>query len=312
MIGDLYTPGDKRRDSGFTIFYMLFNGGAFFAPLLCGYFGETYGFRYGFMIAGFAMMIGLIIYMIAAERFLGDIGKYPIHQQNIKNQVENKPLTKQEKDRIMVIMILLFFVTFFWAGFEQAGTTLNLYTDNFIDKTIFGWTMPTSWFQAINPVFIIILGSSFAALWVWLAKKGKNPSTPIKMGLGMIALGIGFLFMVGAVMERGGNNPDTAIKASLTWIIVTYLFHTIGELCLSPIGLSMVSKLAPVKYSSLFMGLWFTSSAIANFISGAIVSVVAELGALSIFAGIAIFIGLLGIIVILISKWLVKKMHGVD
>jgi len=312
MIGDLYAPGDKRRDSGFTIFYMLFNGGAFFAPLLCGYFGETYGFRYGFMIAGFAMMTGLIIYIIAAQRFLGDIGKYPIYKQNKENNVENKPLTKQEKDRILVIMILLFFVTFFWAGFEQAGTTLNLYTDHFIDKTIFGWTMPTSWFQAINPVFIVILGSSFAALWVWLAKKGKNPSTPVKMGLGMIALGIGYLFMVGAVLQRGGNNPDTAIKASLIWIIVTYLFHTIGELCLSPIGLSMVSKLAPVKYSSLFMGLWFTSSAVANFISGAIVGVVAKLGALSIFAGIAIFISLLGLIVIFISKWLLKKMHGLD
>lgn len=312
MIGDLYQPGDKRRDSGFTLYYMLFNGGAFFAPLICGYFGETYGYRYGFMIAGFAMMMGLIVYMIAAQRFLGEIGKHPIRKQKTKEHIKNKPLTKYEWDRIIVIIVLLFFVTFFWTGFEQAGTTLNLYTDNFIDKTIFGWEMPTSWFQAINPVFIVILGSAFAAMWVALAKRKWNPSTPVKMGLGMIALGIGFLFMVGAILQRGGNVQDVAIKASLWWIIATYLFHTIGELCLSPIGLSMVTKLAPAKYSSLFMGIWFTSSAIANFLSGVFVSFVEKLGPMNVFAGIAIFIGILGFVVIIISQWLVKMMHGAD
>lgn len=312
MIGDLYTPGDKRRDSGFTLYYMLFNGGAFFAPLICGYFGETYGFRYGFMIAGFAMMFGLIVYMIAAQRFLGDIGKYPVHKQKKNADMEKRPLSKVEKDRIWVIVILLLFVTFFWTGFEQAGTTLNLYTDTFVNKTIFGWEMPTSWFQAINPVFIVILGSAFAAIWVALAKIKKNPSTPVKMGLGMIALGIGFVFMVGAVMQRGGDSQDVTVKASLWWIILTYFFHTVGELCLSPIGLSMVTKLAPARYSSMFMGIWFLSSAIANFLSGVFVSIVEKLGPYTIFASIAIFITILGLIVILISKWLVKMMHGND
>ncbi|NVO02479.1 MAG: peptide MFS transporter [Bacteroidetes bacterium] len=312
MIGDLYTPGDKRRDSGFTWYYMLFNGGAFFAPLICGYFGEEYGFRYGFMIAGFAMMLGLIIYMAAANRFLGEIGKYPVHKQKSNADMDKRPLTKIEKDRIWVIVVLWFFVTFFWTGFEQAGTTLTLYTDDFIDKSIFGWIMPTSWFQAINPVFIVLLGSVFASLWVALAKIKKNPSTPVKMGLGMIALAIGFVFMVGAVLERGGDVKDIAIKASLIWIVITYLFHTIGELCLSPIGLSMVTKLAPARYASLFMGIWFTSSAVANFLSGAFVSFTEKLGAMNIFAGIAIFIAILGIIVIILSKWLVKMMHGAD
>ncbi|NTW34134.1 MAG: peptide MFS transporter, partial [Bacteroidetes bacterium] len=286
--------------------------GAIFAPLICGYFGETYGFRYGFMIAGFAMMLGLIVYMIAAERFLGEIGKYPVHKQKANSDMDKRPLTKIEKDRIIVIVILLLFVTFFWTGFEQAGTTLTLYTDNFVDKTIFGWEMPTSWFQAINPVFIVLLGSVFAALWVALAKIKRNPSTPVKMGIGMIALSVGFLFMVGAVMQRGGDVKDIAVKASLWWIIITYLFHTIGELCLSPIGLSMVTKLAPARYSSLFMGIWFLSSAVANLLSGIFVSFVEKLGPMTIFAGIAIFISSLGIIVILISKWLVKMMHGND
>ena len=312
MIGDLYEPGDKRRDSGFTLFYMLFNGGAGLAPIICGYFGETYAYRYGFLAAGFAMLLGLIVYLIAAQRYLGDIGKYPVHKQNIKNNVEKRPLTKEEKHRILVIFILMFFVVFFWAGFEQAGGTFTLYTDKYLDKSIFGWMMPTSWMQSINPLFIIILGSSFAALWIALAKKGRNPSTPLKMGIGMIALGVGFLFMVGAVMQRGGDNPNVAIKASLIWMILTYLFHTIGELCLSPIGLSMVTKLAPAKHSSLYMGLWFASIGIALFLSGTVVSFVAKLGALEVFLGIGVFIGVLGLIVIIMSRWLVKMMHGVD
>jgi proton-dependent oligopeptide transporter, POT family len=312
MIGDLYTPGDKRRDSGFTIFYMLFNGGAGAAPILCGLLGGFYGYQYGFMVAGFAMMFGLIIYLIAAQKYLGDIGKYPIYKQNIKNNVEKKPLTKEEKQRIAVIFILMFFVIFFWAGFEQAGATFNLYTDRYIDKTIFGWELPAPLFQSINPLLILILGAPVAALWIKLAKKKKNPSTPTKMGLGMIALGVGFLFMVGAVMQRGGDSTDTTIKASLLWMFMTYLLHTIGELFLSPIGLSMVTKLAPAKNASLFMGLWFAAIGIANFLSGAVVGFVAKLGALEVFLGIAAFVATLGVVVLILSKRLLKMMHGVD
>jgi proton-dependent oligopeptide transporter, POT family len=313
MIGDLYQPGDKRRDSGFTIFYMLFNGGAAAAPILCGYFAETYRYNYGFLIAGFAMLFGLIIYLIAAEKYLGDIGKKPINKKVKNATTEKQKLTKIEKDRILVIVILMLFVTFFWAGFEQAGTTLNLYTNKFIDRSFFSWVIPTTWFQAVNPIFILILGSIFAALWVALAKIKKNPSTPAKMGFGMIALSIGYLFIIGAISQRAGDNDaNPMIKASMLWICGVYLFHTIGELCLSPIGLSMVTKLAPARYASLFMGLWFASSAVANLLAGLVVSLLALYGALHFFTGIICIVAVLGIIILFMSKWLLKMMHGVD
>jgi len=209
-------------------------------------------------------------------------------------------------------VVIVFFVTFFWAGFEQAGSTLTLYTDKYIDKTVFGWEMPTSWMQSINPIFIVILGPLFSALWMSLSKKKKNPPTPIKMGLGMIALAVGFLFMLVAIMQRGGENPYTAIKASLWWLVATYLLHTIGELMLSPIGLSMVTKLAPLRMTAVFMGVWYLSSFVANNLSGISVKFVNKFGAMTIFAGIAIFVGMLGILVLFLSRWLIGRMHGVD
>jgi POT family proton-dependent oligopeptide transporter len=312
MIGDLYEQGDKRRDSGFTIYYTLFNGGAFFAPLICGFFGETYAYRYGFLTAGFAMMFGLIVYMIFAKKYLGDIGMRPIHAVNKEAKVVKAPLTKEEKDRISVIFVLLFFVTFFWSGFEQAGSTFTLYTDKYLSKTIGGWEMPTSWLQAVNPVFIVILGPLFSMLWVWLAKKKKNPPTPIKMGIGMVALAVGFLFMIGAVLQRGGNVQDTAVKASIFWMIATYFFHTIGELCLSPIGLSMVTKLAPLRLASMFMGIWFLGSAAANYTSGLMIIFANAYGYFALFTMFAILVGVLSIVVFLASNKLLTLMHGRD
>lgn len=311
MIGDLYEAGDKRRDSAFTIYYSLFNGGAFLAPIICGYFGETYLYRWGFFVAGIGMLLGLIIYLLYANKYLGDIGLKPARVKVEGQQVEKTPLTKVERDRIAVIVVMVFFVTFFWAGFEQAGSTLTLYTDKYINLDVMGWTMPTSWMQAVNPLLIVFLGPVFAYLWMKLEKNGKNPSTPVKMGLGMIALAVGFLFMVGAVLERGGENTDVNVKASILWLLATYLLHTIGELMLSPIGLSMVSKLAPLRMASLFMGVWFLSSFVANLLSGISVQFVNKFGALTIFAGIAVFVGLLGVIVLFLSRWLIGKMHGI-
>ena len=311
MIGELYTLEDKRRDSAFTIYYTLFNGGACLAPILCGYFGETYAYRYGFLTAGFGMMLGLIGYMLLAPKYLGEIGKKP---KPIVSEVkiEKAPLTKEEKDRITVIFILLAFVIFFWSGFEQAGSTLTLFTDKYVDKSIFGWQMPTSWFQAINPVFILILGPLFSMLWMSLAKKKKDISSPSKMGIGMIFLGLGFVFMLFAIIQRGGNNPDINIKANLMWVVMTYLLHTIGELCLSPIGLSMVTKLAPARMVSTFIAVWFLSSTIANFIAGVTVSFVVALGDFNVFLIIALLVGILGVVVLLLSNKLLKMMHGIS
>ncbi len=314
MIGDLYEQGDKRRDSAFTIYYMIFNGGAILAPILCGYFGETYGYKYGFLTAGIGMFIGLVIYIITGKRYLGNLGMVAKHKllKQPGDKKEKTPLTKQERDRIAVIFVLLFFVTFFWAAFEQAGSTMNLYTDKYINKVVGGWEIPTSWFQSINPIYVVALAPLFSMFWMWLNKVKRNPSTPMKMAIGMVILGSGFLFMVGAVLQRGGDIADDTVKASLWWLMGAYFFTTIGELFVSPIGLSMVTKLAPSRMGSLFMGVWFLSFFIAHLIGGLVVQFMDKLGALNLFLSITIFIIALGIIVFTQARRLVVWMHGRD
>lgn len=311
MVGDLYDVGDKRKDSAYTIFYMVFNGGAFMAPIVCGYL-NTNAYKYGFYAIAMGMLLGVVVYMIAAQKYLGDLGKQAIHKQNIQDKVEKTPLTKEEKNRITVIFIVILFVTFFWMGFSQASTSFSLYTRDFIDRTIFNFEIPAEWFQSVNPLLILILGAPFSALWLFLAKRKKDPSIPVKMGLGMIILGTGFLFMIAAILQRGGDISDPTVKASLIFLVMTYLFHTIGELFVSPIGLSMVSKLAPKKMATFFMGVWFLSIFLAYFVGSFMVSFINSFGTFTIFISIASFVIFLGIIVLFISKKLVKMMHGVQ
>jgi POT family proton-dependent oligopeptide transporter len=309
IVGKLYDEGDARRDSAFTIFYMGINTGAFLAPLVCGFLGATYGYRYGFLAAGIGMMLGQIMFNMLAQKYLGDTGKFVGKTPEQKAAPKTK-LDKQETDRIAVILTLTVFVIFFWAGFEQAGSSLSLYTERFIDRTVFGWEIPTSWFQSVNPLFIVALAPIISSLWINLASKGKNPNTTIKMALGMMLLGLGFFLMVGAVMERGGDSQDVAIKANIWWLVGAYFLHTLGELCLSPVGLSMVTKLAPVAYASMLMGVWMLSSFVANIMGGYIVQYVEQLGALTIFGGIGAFVIVLGFVLLAVSKKLTYMMHG--
>ena len=326
IVGNLYEQGDPRRDSAFTIFYMGINLGALLAPIVCGYLAEDmfavkeivngktvikrYAFEYGFLAAGIGMLLGQILFNALAQKYLGDIGK-SVKQLSKEEQLEhNKPLTNEERDRMAVILTITIFTVFFWAGFEQAGSSLTLYTDSYIDRTVGSWLIPTSWFQSVNPLFIVLIGPLFAALWLNLAKKGKDLSIPAKMSLGMVLLGIGFFFMVGAVMERGGNIADTNVKAGLYWLVLTYLFHTIGELCLSPIGLSMVTRLAPIKLASMLMGVWFLAPFLAQIVGGYIASYVEKLGALEIFAMIGAFAIAAGLVLFAISRKLITMMHG--
>lgn len=333
LVGGLYAEGDERRDSAFSIFYMGINLGAFIAPLLIGFLTDdlfavkqgdeimTYGYKYGFLAAGIGMLLGQVVFNMLAQKYLGDLGKKPVGASNDKNveeqttsvnPVTGKALTKgEEKQRISVIFILFLFAVFFWAGFEQAGSSLSLYTDSYIDRKLFGYEIPSSWFQSVNPIFIVTLAPLFAMFWS--SKLGKKLSTPIKMGVGMIILGIGFWFMLGAVAERSANGDiaDTANKAAMMWLIMTYLFHTIGELCLSPVGLSVVTKLSPPKLASILMAVWMLSSSIANVIGGQVASVVETMGAGQVFTYISGFVIACGLLLILLSKFISKMMHGV-
>lgn len=327
LVSGLYERGDKRLDSAYSIFYMGINLGAFLAPLIIGYLTDdvfaikedgkilSYGYRYGFLASAIGILLGQIFYVMLAPKYLGDLGLAPAGSRKIAVSAEeaNKPLTREEKQRITVIFIFFFFAIFFFAGFEQAGASINLYTRDFIDRSVGNWEIPTSWFQSVNPLFIVLLAPIFASFWN--TKTGQSISSPIKMGLGMIILGVGFFFMIGAAYERAGDffvdNPDTTIKAGLHWLLITYLIHTIGELCLSPVGLSVVSKLSPVKLAGVLMGLWTMASFFAGVLAGEISSITERYGASIVFTIISVFVIVCGLVMIALNKTLLKMMHGV-
>lgn len=324
LVGRLYAQGDPRRDSAFTIFYMGINLGAFLAPLVCGWLAEDlfaqkgadgsithYAFEYGFLAAGIGMGLGQILFNLLAKKYLGDIGLKPVTQASGSEHVEEDvPLTAEERDRLMVIGIISLFVIVFWTGFEQAGSSMTLYTDDYINRMVNGFLVPTSWFQSVNAGFILGLGPIAAAIWLSLSKTGRDLPIPVKMGLGLLLLGVGFFFMVGAVLERGGDITDTTIKANIMWLIAAYFFHTIGELCLSPIGLSMVTKLSPARYTSMMMGVWFLAPFVAQIAGGYIASYVEELGPYKIFLSISIAVIIAGLMLFALSKKLTAMMHG--
>lgn len=292
MVGGLYGPGDHRRDGAFTIFYMGINLGAFASGLLVGVVYTAWGYhtlvdgqslfvnnyQAGFVAAGIGMLLSLLIQLLFARRYLGDLGTVPSARLDAQRRQQaglaDAPLTAVERDRIKVIFVLGLFTIIFWAGFEQAGGLMNLYADRFVDRSVAAFELPlinyridsfelpTAWFQSINPLFIILFAPLFAALWGSLG--AREPSSPAKFSLALLLLGLGFLFMCGASLQLAGGSA----KASLWWLVGAYLLHTLGELCLSPVGLSMVTKLAPLKLASLFMGLWFFFTGLSQYIAG--------------------------------------------
>ncbi|WIG78086.1 peptide MFS transporter [Photobacterium damselae] len=309
MVGDLYKEGDHRRDGAFTIFYMGINIGSLLAGVIAGTASTVYGWKAGFLCAGIGMTMSLIIQLLFAERLLGNIGKVPAaHRAAAMNKSgKQEPLTKVERDRLKVILVMCTFVIVFWAGFEQAGGLMNIYSQEYTNRMIGSFEVPAAWFQSLNPFFIIICAPILASIWV---KMGKNePASPVKFALAMFSLALGFACMIGAALEQGG---DLTIKTSMMWLVGAYFFHTIGELCLSPIGLSLVTKLAPLRLASLMMGAWFGANAIANYVAGIIGSRLGETGPLAIFSGIAITAIVAGVLLLLLSNKLIDWMHGAE
>ncbi|MCS6118716.1 peptide MFS transporter [Shewanella baltica] len=334
MVGDLYEEGDHRRDGAFTIFYMGINLGAALSGFIVAWAYTSFGhativdgqevfvnnWQAGFFCAGVGMIFSLIIQFLFAQKYLGDIGRVPaakLEKQKAeeKGEVRKEPLTKVERDRIKVIMIMGLFTIIFWAGFEQAGGLMNLFTNEFTDRMVGSFEVPTTWFQSLNAIFIVLFAPVIASIWIRLGK--NEPNSPVKFALGLFLLAIGFLFMIGAVMQMGG---DASVKSSMWWLVGAYFFHTMGELCLSPIGLSMVTKLAPLRIASLMMGAWFLFVAAANKIGGVVGSFIGHGGekeeqlanAMAIFSGIAITAALSGIILYFMADKLVDWMHGAE
>ncbi|MBA4139311.1 MAG: peptide MFS transporter [Segetibacter sp.] len=326
MVGQLYPKEQKNKlDSAFTIFYMGINVGALLGQTICPLLGDVErdgvrdlsAFRWGFLAAGIAMLLGVIIFLFLKNKYVKTpegkaIGARP--EKNLSYEDEatsakfsrkavtgslvlfvaliaffyfiggqniiyafiyssgitlagliltDTSLTNVERQRILVLYIVAFFVIFFWAAFEQAGSSLTFIADNQTDTRIFGWTMPPSMVQNFNGFFVIIFALPFSALWLWLSRKGAEPISPVKQALGLALIAVGYLIIAMQVKDLG-----TAGKIGVIWLIVLYLLHTWGELCLSPIGLSLVAKLAPRRFASLLMGVWFLGNAAGYALTG--------------------------------------------
>jgi POT family proton-dependent oligopeptide transporter len=301
MVGQLYNLTDTRRDGAYTIFYMGINLGAAVGTILVGYLGETIGWAYGFGLAGIGMLAGLIVFVLGRKSLRG-AGEPPVRADGSKVNdtllygvgiaavaviwalvqyqdviqtllivsgigllgyvlYEAFKLDKEPRERIFAILFLIALNPLFWGLFEQAGGSINLYTDRFVERA----GVPATLFQSINPIYIILLAPMFAALWVMLGKRGLEPSAPAKFGLALLQVGAGFLVFV-----WGANSVGAEAMTPVIFVFLLYLLHTTGELCLSPVGLSAMNRLAPSYMASLIMGAWFYMTAVGNFVAGKI------------------------------------------
>ena len=333
QVGQLYPPGDPRRDAGFTIFYMGINLGATIAPIVCGYLGERIGWHYGFGAAGVGMLLGLLAYLKFRAKLLPGIGLPPTPEVRAARAAEqsagasnvrlgligaaagavivwlaagaNTNLAAwiggggwvqlilgvcvgaalsisvlgtrgEERKRVVAVFIVTFFVIFFWTAFEQAGSSMNLFADRYTDRSIGSFSIPASWFQSVNAFFIILCAPIVAWIWRVLQERNREPSTALKMVIGLFLVGLGFVFMVlgahgadACAAQAGAEAAREQCRvASPMWLVLAYLMHSLGELSVSPVGLSYVTKVAPVRLVSMLMGVFFLSNAVANYLGG--------------------------------------------
>ena len=357
LVGQLYPKTDKRRDSAFTYFYVGINAGAFFGALYAGYLGETFGWKYGFGLAGIGMLAGLLVFIwgkpllkgageapslegLKRPRFAGLNVEWMIYLGTaivtvlvwwvVRDQgtvgallyssmaityiyILWRSVVKLEphaRDRIFAALFLITMNVLFWALFEQAGSSLNVFTDNQVDRTLFGQEVPASVFQSLNAMYIIFLGPVFAAAWAFLGKRGLDPTAPQKFGLGMVQLGLGFLVLVWGASAAGAGNLTPVI-----FIFLIYLLHTTGELCLSPVGLSAMTRLSTANMVGLIMGAWFLASGAGNFVAGLIAQATAVEGGegenvvLTVYSNVGWMAVAVGVVLFLISPLINHLMH---
>jgi len=274
MVGGLYSENDPRRDSGFSIFYMGINIGAVLAPLVVGFLAQHEGFKafvasmgfdpstswhWGFGAAGIGMTVGLIIFVLKRKQLVG-VGERLRKRKKADEPVANRPLTSSDWKRIAAIFIFFLFTILFWAAYEQKGASLNLFAKGLVRTEVFGFRFPSSWLQSCTPFFVIILAPIFSMLWIRMGK--RQPSSPVKFTLGLLFIGLAYVLLVpGAALTAYG-------KISPLWLVGLYFLEVVGEMCLSPVGLSTVTKLAPVKLVGIMMGVWFLAASFGSKLAG--------------------------------------------
>jgi proton-dependent oligopeptide transporter, POT family len=357
IVGQLYRPGDTRRDAGFSIFYMGINMGAFFAPLACGLIARDYGWRSGMAVAGAGMLLGVVQY-IYGWRHLGNAGLLPVSASPEEDRTQRRRMwwailavsltlgaivaadrlgiadvtaqglnraagfallaitvaffawlfgaaqwSTEERKKLAVIGVLFAASCLFWSVFEQAGSTLNVFAAERTDNAIFGWQYPPSWLQSLNGLFIWTMAPLFA--WLWIRLGSREPSSPAKFSWGLVLVGLGFAILI----PPASAGPAT--KVSPLWLTATYLLHTFGELCLSPVGLSAITKLAPARVAGLMMGVWFLSISIGNYLGGTVSSFYQALPLPALFGAVGAFAIAAGILLAMFTKPITRLMGGV-
>lgn len=304
LVGSLYENNDSQRDSGYTIFYMGINLGGFFGPIICGTLGEKMDWHYGFGAAGIGMGIGVLVFYFGQKLLPSHIGIKPQKKKEFTPRA--RQLTQVEWNHIKTILVLSFFSIFFWAAFEQAGSSMNLFADRYVDRSVGEWQIPASLFQSVNPVFILLFAPLFAKMWTSLARRNKEPDKPVKFAFGLLLLSAGFFCLV-----LGARQIAEEGFAGMHFLLLAYLFNTLGELCLSPVGLSMVSELAPTHLTSLMMGIWFLSNAVAHYLGGVFSGMVSEIS-LRIFFGVFVVMAVCSAVLLLLIRpilysWMKEK-----
>jgi POT family proton-dependent oligopeptide transporter len=290
QVGTLYAPGDHRRDRAFSIFYVGINLGAFLAPLVCGTLGEAIGWHYGFGAAGIGMTIGLATYLYATRTLPPDV------RSRVVSGGKTEPFGRDEWRAMGAIILLALPVIFFWATYEQQGNTIALWADDYTDRTInlliWSGQIPVTWFQAFNPFMIFAFTPFILALWKRQEEKGREPSTVMKMSLGCFGVALAYLILAAAAWSSGGG------KASWLWLTGYFVVLTVGELYLSPVGLSLVTKVAPARAISMMMGLWLATSFVGNFLAGYLGSFWSSMAKDSFFVMIAVIAALAGLVIL--------------
>jgi POT family proton-dependent oligopeptide transporter len=348
-VGGLYRENDVRRDAGFSLYYVGINIGAGAAPLIVGFIGQRIEFRYGFGVAGVFMLAGLAQFVFT-RKFLGNVGKAPAVPSNPADRklltigitvlvvalgglfalqvpiasvadgfgvlllvaivvtfaglLMSKNFSSIEKRRIQAVLVLFLASALFWSIFEQAGSTLNLFADRSTRNEVFGISFPSSYFQSLNSIYIYALAPLLA--WLWIRLGDRDLSIPAKFSIGLFGAGGGFIVMMFAAMAAANG-----VKVSPAWLAVCYLIHTIGELCLSPVGLSAMTKLAPARIAGFMMGVWFLSISAGNFLGGRLSSLYESLPLPKLFGYVGGFGIVVGLVLLALSRPLTKLMGGV-
>lgn len=307
MVGALYDPDDARRDAGFSVFYVGINVGAFVAPLIVGTLGQEVNWHIGFACAGVGMILGLIQYVAGKPRLMPALER--LGQTDTRAAPSAEPWWQFRRDewgRVAAIAVLFVFSSIFWGAFEQASSSLNLFADRLTRNTFAGHTFPSTWYQSLNSLFMIA-GLAPLIGWLWVRLGPRQPSSPVKFALGLIFVGLGFVLIVPAARIA----QQQGALVSPWWLIGLYFLHTIGELCLSPVGLSIVTKLAPPRIVGAMMGLWFLSIAVGNKLAGMAGGLFETLPLPKLFSAVATVTFVAALILLLITPWLRKLMGGV-